>query len=287
MKIRKITSLTATLSFLLIVLTSVILYIVPQGRVAYWADWTLWGLTKTDWGNIHINLGLLFLISLFVHIYFNWKPLVNYLKDKAKKMKVFTPEFNTALGMTIVFVAGTYFMMPPFNWVMTLNDHFKDSGAIKYGEPPYGHAELSSLKTFATKMDLDLDQSMALLDQAGYIVKDSAITLKTIAKQYRISPQKVYETIKPAAKKPADPSGNEAALPESPQPGTGNLTLADFCAQFGLNNKLIVRQLKNQSIIASEELTLKAIATQNDISPIDLYERVKGILKNQRPAIDG
>ena len=51
MKMRKITSLTAALSFLLMVLTSIILYIVPQGRVAYWADWRLWGLSKTDWGN--------------------------------------------------------------------------------------------------------------------------------------------------------------------------------------------------------------------------------------------
>jgi hypothetical protein len=79
MNIRRITSLTAALSFLLMVLTSIILYIVPQGRVAYWADWKLWGLTKTDWGNIHINLGLLFLIALFIHIYYNWKPLINYL----------------------------------------------------------------------------------------------------------------------------------------------------------------------------------------------------------------
>jgi len=78
MKVRKIASLTAALSFLLMVLTSIILYIVPEGRVAYWADWRLWGLTKSDWGNIHINLGLLFLIALFLHIYYNWKPLVLY-----------------------------------------------------------------------------------------------------------------------------------------------------------------------------------------------------------------
>ena len=63
MTMRKITSLTASLSFVLMVATSVILYIVPQGRVAYWADWRLWGLTKTQWGEIHINVGLLFLLS--------------------------------------------------------------------------------------------------------------------------------------------------------------------------------------------------------------------------------
>lgn len=127
MKIRKITSLTASLSFVLMVLTSVVLYIVPQGRVAYWADWHLWGLTKTDWGNIHINLGLLFLISLFLHIYYNWKPLISYLKNKAKQVKVFTPEFNLALAITIAAAVGTYVMAPPFSWVMSLNEHFKHS----------------------------------------------------------------------------------------------------------------------------------------------------------------
>ena len=71
MNIRKISSLTATLSFILMLPTAIILYIVPQGRIAYWADWHLWGLTKTQWGAIHINLGLLFLITLSLHIYYN------------------------------------------------------------------------------------------------------------------------------------------------------------------------------------------------------------------------
>ena len=44
MKIKKIASLTAALSFIMMVLTSFILYIVPQGRIAYWADWHLEGL---------------------------------------------------------------------------------------------------------------------------------------------------------------------------------------------------------------------------------------------------
>lgn len=279
MKIRKITSLTASLSFVLMVLTSVVLYIVPQGRVAYWADWHLLGLTKTDWGNIHINLGVLFLISLFLHIYYNWKALISYLKNRTKQIKVFTPDFNLALAITLAVAVGTYVMAPPFSWVMSLNDHFKDSGAEKYGEPPYGHAELSSLKTFANKLNLDLEKSIKLLNQAGYRVTDSAVTLKAISEQNDIPPQQIYETIKAAAANTADKSENAAILPASPQPGTGRLTLADFCAQYGLNNKWIVRELKKQAINASEELTLKTIADQNSLSPIDLYERIKDIIK--------
>ena len=272
------TSLTATLAFILMLVTSIILFIAPQGRVAYWADWRLWGLTKTDWGNIHINLGLLFLIALSVHIYYNWKPLISYLKNKAKQIKLFTPEFNLAFVITVGFIFGAYFLVPPFGWVMSLNEHFKDVGAEKYGEPPYGHAELSSLQTFSKKMKLDLAKSIELLDKAGYAVEDGKITLATIGRQYNIPPQLIYETIKPAQISTAKKSDTKN-LPESPIPGTGNLTLADFCTQHKLNMKLVVRELKKQGIEASEDLTLKKIAANNETSPSDIYERIKNIVQ--------
>lgn len=280
MKIRRITSLTASLAFLMMVLTSIILYVVPQGRVANWADWRLWGLSKTDWGNIHINMGLLFLIALFLHIYYNWKPLISYLKNKARQIKVITPEFNIALAITVALIVGTHFVVPPFSWMLSLNARFKDAGAEKYGEPPYGHAELSSLKTFARKMNLDLAKSMELLDKAGYTAEDVDMTLETIGRRYHIPPQRIYETIKPAAINTAKQSEGETRLPETPQPGTGNLTLADFCSQFNLNMKWVVRELKNLGIEASEELTFKDIATQNKTSPSDVYEHIKKIVQS-------
>ena len=279
MKIRRITSLTASLAFVLMLLTSVILFITPQGRVAYWADWRLMGLTRTDWGNIHINLGFLFLIALSLHIYYNWKPLISYLKNKAKQIKILTPEFNVALVITILFVVGSYLLVPPFGWVMSLNDHFKDAGAEKYGEPPYGHAELSSLKTFAKKMKLDLARGMQLLEKAGYATDDSNMTLAAIGSRYNIPPQMVYEIIKPAAIATAKQS-TDKGMPESPPPGTGRLTLADLCTQYKLNMKLVIRELKKQGIEASEEMTLKEIAANNSTGPHDIYERIKGIVQN-------
>ena len=280
MKIRKITSLTAMLSFAVMILTSVVLYIVPQGRVAYWADWRLFGLTKTEWGNIHIVVGFLFLITLGLHLYYNWKPVVAYLKNKLKQIKVFTPEFNVALVITLVFSVGTYLAVPPFSYVLSLNEYFKDKGAEKYGEPPYGHAELSSLKTFASKMNLDLEKSMELLNKAGYAVEDSQATLEAIGRDYGVPPQAVYEIIKPASIGDENGSGQNTMLPDSPPPGTGNLTLADFCTRFDLNMKQVVRELKKQGVAASEAQTLKQIAADNDTNPIDLYERITGIVQN-------
>lgn len=274
MKMRKITSLTAALAFILMVLTSIILYIVPQGRVAYWADWRLWGLSKTDWGNIHINLGFLFLVALALHIYYNWKAITAYLKNKARRMKVFTPEFNVALLVTLAFTLGTYFLLPPFSWVIDLGGRIKDKAAVTYGEPPYGHAELSSVKTFAQKTNLDLEKSMALLAAAGYVAESDQVTLEALAKLHGVAPQQLYEAMKPAAPVP-QADGGAPALPEAPVPGTGNLTLADFTARYNLNLKQVLRSLSDQNIEAAAELTLRVIAEKNGIGPMDLFEIIK------------
>ncbi len=278
MNIRRITSLTAALAFLMMILTSVILYIVPHGRVAYWADWHLWGLTKTDWGNMHTNLGLLFLLSLFLHVYYNWKPLMAYLKNRARQMKVFTPEFNTALIITVVFTVGTYFLIPPFSWVMALGDQIKAGGTEKYGEPPYGHAELSSLKTFSQKMKLDLARSMQLLETAGYTAEDASVTLAEIGKKYGVAPQAVYTAMKAAAIESSGATAGSTGLPVSAPPGTGNLTLADFSARHSLNLKMIERELKKRGFAVSAEMSLKQIAAQNLTSPTDIYAGIREII---------
>jgi len=58
--------------------------------------------------------------------FYYWKPLIFYLK-KVKQIKVFTPEFNFALIITILFVVGTHFLAPPFSLIMSLNEYFKDT----------------------------------------------------------------------------------------------------------------------------------------------------------------
>ncbi|MCP3953163.1 MAG: DUF4405 domain-containing protein [Desulfobacterales bacterium] len=277
MNMRRITSLTAALAFLMMTLTSIILYIVPHGRVAYWADWHLWGLTKTDWGNIHTNLGLLFLLALGLHIYYNWKPLMAYLKNRARQMKVFTPEFNAALVVTLVFTVGTYFLIPPFSWVMALSDQIKDAGTEKYGEPPYGHAELSSLKTFTQKMKLDLAKSLQLLEQAGYEAGNESETLAEIGKKYGVAPQAVYMAMQAAALESPQTAGVTPGMPAAAPPGTGNLTLADLCARYGLHVKQAERVLKQKGFTVSADLTLKKIAAQNQTSPADIYTAIRGI----------
>lgn len=277
MKLKKMISLLAMLSFLVTVLTSVILFIVPQGRVAYWANWTLFGLSKEEWGAIHINVGFLFLFTLIFHIYFNWKPILSYLKNKGRKVIFFTKEFNIALLITAGVVFGTYWNIPPLSSIIELGDHIKDNAAETYGEPPYGHAELSSLKTFSKKMGMDLKKVMFQLKQKGIQINSEQQTLKVIAVNNELSPQQLYELIQPVEKK-EKVSLKMKALPDMPVPGTGKLTLIDFCHQYNLNIKFILRELKALDLQVDEEDTLQRIGEVNKRGTLDIYASIRVIV---------
>lgn len=280
MNIRKITSMTMFVSFILLVLTSVILYIVPQGRIAYWADWHLWGLTKVEWGNLHINLGFLFLFAGLLHMFYNWAPIKAYMKNKSRELKVFTPSFNVALLISLVVGVGTYFEIPPMSTVINFGESIKDTAAETYGEPPYGHAELSSLKLFTKKQNLDLDGAMDLLRKAGVQFSDSSDTLAVIAAANKISPQAVYSVIQSATMEIE--STGAVDFPDSPMPGFGNKTLAALCSEYDLMFQLIRRGLAQKGVKAEAEMTIKEIAAANDTEPMAIFEVLHEIVNEKK-----
>ena len=109
---RKITSLTLAISGLIELVTSVVLYILPSGRVVFWSDYQFFGLSKTEWGNIHITVGTLFVVMGSIHVYFNWRPITAYIKNTAKEFTIFTKSFNIALLLSLYVTIGTLYSLP-------------------------------------------------------------------------------------------------------------------------------------------------------------------------------
>jgi hypothetical protein len=272
MNIRKITSLTALICFVMLIVTSIILYIVPAGRVAYWSDWRLWTLSKTQWTNLHINLGLLFLLAIALHIYYNWKPIVAYLKNRTKKIVVITGEFNIALVLTIVILVGTYAMVPPFSTVLNLSESIKDAAAVTYGEPPFGHAELAPLAALAQKTGLDPQASLSGLKTAG-IRFDSpqAITLD-VAKANAITPKALYAIMVAAG---SAPSATSATLPDMPPPGSGNKTLVQLTDAYGLDLLTLINGLRQEGLRIDRDQKLKTLAEENNTAPVIFYDLIR------------
>ena len=75
--LRAFVAFLVTWSFAVLGVTGLVLYVVPQGRVAFWTHWSLLGLGKTDWGNVHMLFGGVFIVTGILHLYFNWKPFTS------------------------------------------------------------------------------------------------------------------------------------------------------------------------------------------------------------------
>lgn len=162
--LRKIISLTTFFSFVLLIISSVMLYVVPEGRVAYWADWRII-FTKAQWGDLHITGGALFLVAGLWHTFLNWKPVMNYIRGAKEGSR--KPLLAAALICLFVY-AGTLLEIPPMQQLVGWNDAIKDYQARKYGEPPFGHAETSSLKQFSAFLGLDSDLILQKMREADF-----------------------------------------------------------------------------------------------------------------------
>jgi hypothetical protein len=283
MNMRKITSMTMLLSLAVLLLNSLILYVVPEGRVAYWSDWNFLGLTKGNWGEQHTTVGFLFLAAGLLHISYNWRPIIAYMKNKTRQVKVFTAPFNIALALVFVFIIGTYLQVPPMSTIIKISESFKTAAATKYGDPPYGHAELSSLKNFSERENLNLKKSIELLESTGISISSEKETIKEIAKKSNRSPQQVYELIKPASNtaQPAISANGSPVFPDTPQSGWGKKILNDVCAEYGLQIETIIEKLADRDINAGANDAIKDIATANKIDPLGIFEAIIEIAQSE------
>lgn len=275
--LRKTTSLTALMAFITLTVTGVVLYLVPQGRVAYWSEWRLWGATKESWAALHILLSLLFFLAALTHIVLNWRPILFYLKDSSRKVRVITPDFLIAFGLTTAFTVGSLAVWAPFRWVMDLNARVKDQASRTHGEPPYGHAEQSSLKTLSERVGLDLPKAISLLEARQLKHAGPEDRLQDIAKRNHMSPQEVFTVIK-AAEKPR-PIQEHGQLPEEAAPGLGRKTLTDLCAEYQLDAQRVTRILQAKGIAVNTGQPFRALAEAHGFGPHDLYAELRDELR--------
>jgi len=269
MSLRRIVSLSLMLSIVTMLTSSIILYIVPQGRVAFWSDWTLWGLGKHQWGALHTNLGLFMMIAALLHLYYNWRPVTSYMKNKARAFRMFTPNFNVALAVVGVFVGLTLLGQPPMAWIQDLRETLEAGAVRKLGEPPYGHAELSGLRVFLRNVDLDPARARANLAAAGITVEDPEVVLADLARANGLSPQALYQImLGPVDRRPTAALPIPATMPK----GSGRLTLEAFCGNYNRDPAAAVAILEEAGLTVDPTLPLKDIAAANGREPLDLLD---------------
>jgi hypothetical protein len=199
LRLRRVVSLSMLLIAAVLTYTGVMLYIAPQGRVAYWTDWQLLGLSKEQLGGIHTTCSFLFVALGLLHTWYNWKPIVNYLKNKSKQLKVVTPDMVVASVLVTLFVVGTGLGLPPFQQIVDVGEAIKDWWEEREGSPPYGHAELSPLESLTGRMGWDTQACLGFLDERGLVIGGARETLGDIAAANGMSPAQLFALMEGAA----------------------------------------------------------------------------------------
>ncbi|MDY0360659.1 MAG: DUF4405 domain-containing protein [Desulforegulaceae bacterium] len=193
MNFKKITSLTLLLSFLIVLLSTIVLYIAPPGFYSKWAGWEFLFISRNLWRALHIVIGFVFFIFLFIHMFYNFKLIVKYIKNAGTKFV--SKEMIAALILIAVSSVGTAYDIQPFKGVIDLSTKFKMSWMKKYEEMPYKNAEASSIETLARKAGKNIDDVKKHLEVKGIKNVDIKKTLQDIASSNKISPSDLYKII--------------------------------------------------------------------------------------------
>jgi hypothetical protein len=295
--LRKIVTLSLVLSFFCIFLTSALLYLAPHARVAAWADWTVFGLTRDRLTDVHVTMGFFLLALGALHLILDWRPVVECLRGDDGEIEPLNRQLLAAVLLTLFVFVGTLAGLPPMSQVLDASLSIKDSLSETYGEPPYGHAELTPLDEFCRRFGIDLERAKAALVQKNIRLASTEQTLKEIAKDNGLAPGGVYEALKhaweasrtvtvPSTSAPAQiPSRSQTAvvLPMDPPPGLGKRRLSDICEEYGLDLARMSEKLKAGNIDAQPAMTLKDIADKNGMLPIDVYEALRSDTPLKRP----
>ena len=272
---RSLVSFLTLFGFIVMSLTGVVLFIMPEGRVAYWILWEWIWLSKTDWGNIHVLSSVLFIVAGIFHIYFNWKPLLNYFKDKAHKVARVRKELIISLLLCLVIIVGAIRPFPPLSYILEFEDWLKNTWVEEDDyEPPFGHAEMMPFRTFCIKMDIDPETASLELRSRGIQFDTGREILEEIARNNNLSPMDIYLLIKKF--EPA-PEKQITYTPESVEvefsgTGIGNRSIRAICEKLGLDPETVSARLKKADLSENMEDTLKSIAESADSQPIEILK---------------
>ena len=263
-KWRSFVSVLTAASFIGMVFTGIVLFIVPPGRVANWTGWTFLVLTKHQWIALHDWMSIIFVIASAFHLYLNWKAFVGYFKSKITRAFALRTEWALALTVFAVVFIGTAVGVAPFSTLMAWNESIKHGWDSPRQRAPIPHAELLTLTELAEQIpDINIVTMLKNIKEQGIEVQSTDIVLGTIAESYNITPARLYNIAMGqggGSGQCADEHLSGARQGGGPGRGFGQMTLSQYCHQAGLDIHTAIGKLNKEGFRGESDMTIRAIA---------------------------
>ncbi len=128
---RGFTSVLALMSFVVVLVSGVVLFFVPPGRVANWSNIQLLGLSKTQWQLLHTSFSLLFVLAAILHLAFNWRPMVTYFKSRPPRRF----SFGWQWIIPLLICAAVFIAAAQDRWPLSKLTEWRQEIKQSYNEP--------------------------------------------------------------------------------------------------------------------------------------------------------
>ena len=262
---RAFTSLYIILSFIIMAVSGLILFIAPPGRIANWTNLTILGLTKSQWQALHTVFTILFILAAAFHIYFNWRPLMAYLRTRVRETLQIRKEFITSGIVVSLLVVATLTRIPPFSSLMELSEDLSYAWSAPESEPPVPHAELLTIAQLAQQSAKTADKLIQNLYTNSRIQADSsASTLGELAAAHGKSPQELYNLMFTSNSNPPITGG-----------GYGRMTIRELAVEFNIPVEQCLLRLHRQGIETGADVILRELADRIGKHPHDILNIIR------------
>lgn len=258
---RAFVSVLSGFLFTLLIVTGIVLFITPPGRIANWTGWTFWHLSKHEWIDLHICFSGVFLLAGLVHLWLNIKPMMRYFVQTAHTAKQLRWEPAAAMILCGVVFWGAMKPFVPFRSLLNLNERAKFSWEKPTQQAPIPHAELLTIAELASKAGLEADVIQFNLRNNGIEVGWDDV-FGDIAKQHHLSPNELFAIATGTHSEPQNKGrhGNGGG-------GFGPKTLRAVCEEMNRDVDQAIETLKAAGIEATADKTIRQIADKNNVHP--------------------
>ena len=186
-------SIGLLLSFIVMLISGIVLYIAPEGSLSRWIGWDILNLSKKQWEYQHTIFSYLFILFSIFHVFkINWSYLISYFVVEKFKM-INLKEIIVAVVITVLIFIGTLFNWSPFRNVIQFGNKISDSYAEDIEIPNIPDAEKLSLKNFAKEVfSISYSDLVSNLEKFNFDKVDENSTVIDFCNLNDITPEEFY-----------------------------------------------------------------------------------------------
>lgn len=190
-------SLGLLFSFLIMLISGIVLYIAPEGSLSRWIGWDVFHLTKKQWEHQHTIFSYLFVLFSIFHIFkINWDLLISYFVFGKSAVSSYK-ELIIAFVITILVFIGTLTNMNPFKYVINLGNDISESYSENVQMPGIADAEKLTMSEFAEKVfEITFDELKNILKNYNFTDIDKQVIVLDYCKANDLTPEELYIIIK-------------------------------------------------------------------------------------------